>query len=54
MRKYVSGLVVATFAVLGVAGPASAGDTSCIKNALPCVNGVVCTVAAQAGLQCVD
>lgn len=53
MRKYVSGLVVAAFAVIGLAGPASASP-SCIKNPLACVNGVVCTVAAQAGLQCVD
>lgn len=53
MRTYLVALAVVAFGVVGTAAPAGA-STSCVKNPLPCVNGVVCFVAAQAELQCFD
>ena len=51
MRIYLLSAAIAVFGLLGFASPASAAPC---KNAVDCVDQVVCLVGHQAGLQCFD
>ena len=51
MRIYVMSVALAIFGVLGFSSSASAAPC---KNAIDCVDTVVCIAGAKAGLTCVD